>query len=145
MSPRPAWIRGLGRTLAPVVRTVADEGRTVLLSSHLLHEVQRVADHVAMLHRGGVVLNEPLDDLLARHRSLTVHFATASASPPPWPGALWWTGQGAEWTCLCDGQWRECQRAADAAGAAIVEERVPSLEEIFLAHTKSLTAGSSQP
>jgi ABC-2 type transport system ATP-binding protein len=128
-----------------VVRTVADEGRTVLLSSHLLHEVQRVADHVAMLHRGRLVLNEPLDDALARHRSLTVHFASAPASPPRFPGALWWSGQGTEWTCLCDGQWVQCKQAAEASGATIVEERAPSLEEIFLAHTKGVVAGSSLP
>ena len=66
--------------LAAIVRTVADEGRTVLLSSHLLHEVQRVADRVAMLHRGRLLLDEPLDDLLARHRALTMHFATVTAS-----------------------------------------------------------------
>jgi len=129
--------------LAAIVRTVADEGRTVLLSSHLLHEVQRVADRVAMLHRGRLVLNEPLDDLLARHRSLTVHFAASPAAPPQWLGALWWTGQGAEWTCLCNGQWLVCKQAAEAAGATIVEERMPSLEEIFLAHTKGHTAGSN--
>ena len=46
--------------LATIVRTVADEGRTVLLSSHLLHEVQRVADEVAMLHGGRLLLNEPV-------------------------------------------------------------------------------------
>lgn len=130
--------------LATVVRTVADEGRTVLLSSHLLHEVQRVADHVAMLHRGRLVLNEPLDDMLARHRLLLVHFASVPAAPPPWPGALRWIGQGTEWTCLCNGQWPACKQAAEAAGAAIVEERPPSLEEIFLAHTKGVDAGSSQ-
>jgi ABC-2 type transport system ATP-binding protein len=131
--------------LAAVVRTVAEEGRTVLLSSHLLHEVQRVADHVAMLHRGRLVLNEPLDDLLARHRSLTVHFSQPQTAQPQWPGVLWWSGQGVEWTCLCNGQWPQCKQAAQAAGAAIVEERAPSLEEIFLAHTKGVAAGRSQP
>jgi ABC-2 type transport system ATP-binding protein len=131
--------------LAAIVRTVADEGRTVLLSSHLLHEVQRVADRVAMLHRGRLVLNEPLDDLLARHRWLTVHFAGALPAHPDWPGALWWTGQGAEWTCLCNGQWSACKQAAEAAGATIVEERLPSLEEVFLARTKGVAAGSRQP
>ncbi|MCU0872449.1 MAG: ABC transporter ATP-binding protein [Pirellulaceae bacterium] len=131
--------------LAAIVRTVADEGRTVLLSSHLLHEVQRVADHVAMLHRGRLVLNEPLDDLLARHRWLTVQFASALPAQPDWPGALWWTGQDAEWTCLCNGQWLACKQAAEEAGATIVEERLPSLEEVFLARTKGVAAGSRQP
>jgi ABC-2 type transport system ATP-binding protein len=41
--------------LAAIIRTVAEQGRTVLFSSHLLSEVERVADHVAMI-RGGRVL-----------------------------------------------------------------------------------------
>ncbi len=113
--------------LAAIVRTVADEGRTVLLSSHLLHGVQRVADRVAMLHRGQLLLNEPLDDLLARHRALTIRFATAPTAPPSWPGALGWTGQGVEWTCLCNGEGTSCKQFAEEAGAEVVEERAPSL------------------
>jgi ABC-2 type transport system ATP-binding protein len=122
--------------LAAIVRTIADEGRTVLFSSHLLHEVQRVADNVAMLHQGRLVLNEPLDDLLARHHLVTLRFPQACPAQPVLPGALWWSGEGAEWICLCDGEWTQLKEAAAAAGAACVEERAPSLEEIFLARTK---------
>ena len=35
--------------LGAVIRTIADEGRTVLFSSHLLEEVEQVADHVTMI------------------------------------------------------------------------------------------------
>ncbi len=122
--------------LAAIVRTIADEGRTVLFSSHLLHEVQRVADNVAMLHRGRLVLNEPLDDLLARHHLVTLRFPQACPAQPALPGVLWWSGAGAEWICLCDGKLTQLKEAAAAAGAACVEERAPSLEEIFLARTK---------
>src|SRR5205085_4402014 len=38
--------------LGAVMRTIADEGRTVLFSSHLLDEVEEVADHVTMVSRG---------------------------------------------------------------------------------------------
>jgi len=34
---------------------VSDEGRTVFFSSHLLEEIERVSDHVAMLHHGKLV------------------------------------------------------------------------------------------
>jgi ABC-2 type transport system ATP-binding protein len=37
--------------LGAVIRTIADEGRTVLFSSHLLGEVEQVADHVTMISR----------------------------------------------------------------------------------------------
>jgi ABC-2 type transport system ATP-binding protein len=122
--------------LAAVVRTIADEGRTVLFSSHLLHEVQRVADDVAMLHRGRLVLNEPLDVLLTRHRLVTLRFPAACSARPALAGALSWSGEGAEWTCLCDGALAQLKEAAAAAGASWVDERAPSLEEIFLARTK---------
>lgn len=139
--------------LGAVVRTVADEGRTVLFSSHLLHEVQRVADQVAVLHRGRLVLNERLDELLARHRLLTLRFPERQTAPPAWPGAIAWSGDGQEWSCLGNGELVQLRLAAAAAGASVVDERFASLEEVFLARTKTGTAhrpqgalaGSSQP
>src|SRR5207249_3927467 len=41
--------------LGAVIRTIADEGRTVLFSSHLLNEVEEVADHVTMIDHGRIV------------------------------------------------------------------------------------------
>src|SRR3984885_1579983 len=49
--------------LEAIIRTVADEGRTVFFSSHLLEEVERVADDVAMMFNGRVVLAGALDDV----------------------------------------------------------------------------------
>ena len=46
--------------LGAVLRTIADEGRTVLFSSHLLEEVEQVADHVTMISQGRIVLSAPL-------------------------------------------------------------------------------------
>jgi ABC-2 type transport system ATP-binding protein len=54
--------------LGAVMRTIAHEGRTVLFSSHLLEEVERVADHVTMIHLGKVVLSAPLADIRDSHR-----------------------------------------------------------------------------
>ena len=52
--------------LGAVIRTIADEGRTVLFSSHLLDEVEQVADHVTMISDGKIVLSAPLDDICDR-------------------------------------------------------------------------------
>src|SRR5207245_3322377 len=46
--------------LGAVIRTIADEGRTVLFSSHLLGEVEEVADHVTMINGGRIVLSDTL-------------------------------------------------------------------------------------
>ncbi len=67
--------------LEAIIWAIADEGRTVLFSSHLLHEVERVSDHVTMIHKGKIVFSAPLDDIKADHRCLTLHFAEARAAP----------------------------------------------------------------
>ena len=54
--------------LGAVMRTIANEGRTVLFSSHLLDEVEQVADHVTMISRGRVLLSGPLRDIKESHR-----------------------------------------------------------------------------
>jgi ABC-2 type transport system ATP-binding protein len=52
------WLRGL-------LRGFADRGGTVLLSSHLLHEVQAVADQLVVIGGGRVVASGTKDELLA--------------------------------------------------------------------------------
>jgi ABC-2 type transport system ATP-binding protein len=60
--------------LGAVIRTIAHEGRTVLFSSHLLDEVEQVADHVTMIHAGRIVLSAPLETIKRSHRSLEEFF-----------------------------------------------------------------------
>lgn len=59
-----------------VVRSFVDDGGTVFLSSHVLSEVQRVADRVAILRDGRLVVVEDVDDLRAKAlRRLELRFA----------------------------------------------------------------------
>lgn len=53
------WLRGL-------LRSLADEGRTVLISSHLMTEMAQLADHLLVLAHGRLVCEAPLSELLAR-------------------------------------------------------------------------------
>jgi ABC-2 type transport system ATP-binding protein len=119
--------------LEAVIRTVADEGRTVFFSSHLLEEIERVSDHVAMIHHGKLVLYGPLDEIKARHRRLTVRFEHPPVDGQPvLPGVLSAVGSGKEWTVICN-----AANAGDgwtAAGARIIDASGPSLNEIFVAH-----------
>ena len=59
---------------------VAAEGRTVLLSSHQIGEVERVADIVAIVHAGRVLLVERLEEIKRTTRQLTV---TTRRRPTP--------------------------------------------------------------
>ena len=62
----------------------AAEGKTVFLSSHQIAEVERVADGVAIIRRGKLMLVEPLDRLKAQTRQVTFTL-TDDASQPPEP------------------------------------------------------------
>lgn len=120
--------------LEAIIRTVTDEGRTVLFSSHLLDEVDRVSDHLAMLHRGTLRFCAPLEDIKARHRRISLHFERPPAEPPNVSGAICVDGAGREWTVICDAGRIHAAAMAQHLGATLVEDTAASLDEIFVAH-----------
>lgn len=123
--------------LGAIIRTIADEGRTVLFSSHLLDEVERVADHVAIIHQGKVLLSETMDDLKQSHRRLTLRFDQSMLQPPSLDGTLTSEGMGAEWTYVCKGDEKQLKQQVDSIGATIVEESSLTLDEIFVSRVSS--------
>jgi len=64
---RDEFIRGM-------LELTENEGWTVFVSSHDIDEVARLADRVAIIHRGRLQLHEGADDLQARFRSVEVVF-----------------------------------------------------------------------
>ncbi|MEV0310918.1 ATP-binding cassette domain-containing protein [Nonomuraea fuscirosea] len=52
------WVRGL-------MRSLAGEGRTVFVSSHLMSEMQLTADHLVVIGRGRLIADAPLADVIA--------------------------------------------------------------------------------
>jgi ABC-2 type transport system ATP-binding protein len=57
--------------LKSLMGSVADTGTTVLLSSHLLADLERVCDYLIVLHAAQVRLCGGVDDLVGEHRQLT--------------------------------------------------------------------------
>jgi ABC-2 type transport system ATP-binding protein len=119
--------------LAAVIRTIADEGRSVLFSSHLLSEVERVADRVAMIAGGRVLFCDTLETLLETHVRGTFRFEADRECAPTMEGALLWEGGGREWSVVFDGTVQQLEAAAALLGARLVEQAPLSLDEIFMA------------
>jgi ABC-2 type transport system ATP-binding protein len=65
--------------MATVLTAAAEDGVSVLLSSHVLAELERVADYLILLSRGRVQVAGEVDDLLASHRVLTGPAAEADS------------------------------------------------------------------
>ena len=118
---------------------LASAGRTVLLSSHQIAEVERVADYVAILSHGKLLLVERLDTLKQQVRELTVTLADGAAAPPMICGELLRRRHRArQWQLLVRylaEEHVEALRGHEAVAA--VEARMPALEEIFVAYLQS--------
>ena len=118
--------------LETILRAVGQEGRTVFFSSHLLDEVERLADRIALIHEGRIALCGKLADIRQNHSLWKVRFAYPLASPPAVDGLLQATGKDAEWDCACAGPADALAASFARAGATVAERRPMSLEEIFL-------------
>jgi ABC-2 type transport system ATP-binding protein len=131
--------------LEAIVRMVADEGRTVFFSSHLLDEIERVSDRIAMMANGRIVLSGQLAELLESHHRLTLRFEKPPAKPPQLTGALQVSGSGLEWTLLCNGARGQMVAAAKLLGAQVVAEEPASLDEIFMARAGKAANSADSP
>ena len=119
---------------------LAGAGRTVLLSSHQVSEVERVASHVAILHQGRLLVAEPLDDLKARTSLLTLTFRGRDHPLAP-PRVLPIDLIDADNDAL-QARWlvHGPASAIEAVGAlpdvAALEIKTPSLEEIYMGYMR---------
>ncbi len=121
------WMRGL-------LRRFVDRGGSVLLSSHLLHEVEVIADELVIIGAGRIVAQGAKSALLADAGTLV---------RTPDPDALVATlarsgmhaGRRTDGSLLVDASIEDVGRAAAAAGVVLTELRAASgagLEEMFL-------------
>ena len=120
---------------------VAAAGRTVLLSSHQMTEVERVADKIAIIRGGKLVLFESLDVLKNHVHEVIVTLDAVETIPPEMP-----TGARLLGAQRRDRQWQLLIRDLDEAGRITlttdpmnldVEFRTPSLEQIFVVCMKT--------
>jgi ABC-2 type transport system ATP-binding protein len=113
---------------------VADSPTTLLWSTHHVHEVERMADHVGVLRNGRLVLQAPWDQVRLRLRRYR------TAVPEGWTGApglngevLLREGEGREVALTVWGEERDVAERLAAAGATVHDAAPLSLEEASVA------------
>ena len=114
---------------------VAEMGTTVVLSSHIISDLDPVCDHLIVMRDGRAALSEPMDDVRSRHHLVV----TDRGSEPP-PGDVVAVERGARqarWMVRSDEP-----PATTSGGAAGVEVLRPSLEEIVVAYLTGRHTGS---
>jgi ABC-2 type transport system ATP-binding protein len=125
---------------------IAAAGRTVLLSSHQIGEVERVADFVAILREGKLLVVDSLDKLKCEIRELTVTVAGGKQLPELSGDIIFSRRRGRQWQLLVRGMdERELETLGQQADVVAVEVRTPALEEIFVAYMQSENVDENQP
>jgi ABC-2 type transport system ATP-binding protein len=126
----------------------AAAGRSVLLSSHQIGEVERVADTVAIIRDGRLLLVEPLDRLKSSTSELIITLRDDQQPLPELPGTLIsQRRRGRQWQVLlrADTGMEEGLGELDRqASVQAVESRVPDLEEIFVAYMRARAASDDE-
>ena len=115
-----------------VLRTICQRGQTVLISSHTLEDVQRLADTVGILYEGRLLLHARLDEVLSTTKRIraTLVDGRRPASLPP--GTIHDRVQGREWLLtVSDFGPEKLEQVRALEGVAHVEVVDIGLEDLF--------------
>jgi ABC-2 type transport system ATP-binding protein len=112
----------------------AVEGCTLIISTHLLADLERLADHIAVMKEGKLTLFDSLEEIQRRFRSVQLLFDREPEPDFVIPGLIQVQKNGLVWNCLL-----ECadERVLDHLGSIRGLQVIPkdlSLEELFVRH-----------
>ena len=116
-----------------LLRMVADENRTVLISSHQLSDLERFADHIGILSEGRLLCEGPTSDLVARHR-LVEFSRTGPGTLPAMPGFYLRRENAGRSLAVVDLEMHP-PPTLEARSLLVHSQTELSLEELFLAMT----------
>lgn len=132
--------------LRDVLLDLKRRGRTIFFSSHELSEVETLCDHVVMIHRGRVVTQAPVAELMKPLNQFEIVFATQNGSTLPTSVTRFNpSSDGEHQKVLIDGAEPYSQAVSElaACGARIVNTstKTRSLEEYFIDLVQGQNAG----
>ncbi len=131
---------------AELISELADRGTTVLITTHDLAGVEPIADRIGILHRGRLVLDEPLETLKERFRLVALR-CDSEARPEeivhdlaPLTVNTSELGTEALVASFARDRWAAVEAHPNVTGS---QARPASLEEIFIALTEDPSAGGA--
>jgi len=119
---------------AELLAFMQNENRTIIISSHQLSDLERFADHVAVMQEGQVIAYGAIPDLLERYVQLDVQLP---GGEPPARGLKIIARQNGRARLLIDRWSAHQQQSIAAMGVEIIGESTFTLEELFVALMKT--------
>ena len=116
-----------------LMEDVAEEGTTVLVSSHNLRELEDVCDHVGILSKGKVLLERSLSQLQESVTKFQLAFAQGQDRPIPEDlDVLHHSNLGRVQTLIIRGNVKRVEERLAALNPVLLDALPLSLEEIFI-------------
>lgn len=113
---------------------LAASGRTILISSHSIAELERACTHVGLLKDGKMILSSPLDELRKKVRRVSLRFADRPPDPAGLGTVLERNGTGRFWQVVIqDPDPAAVAALRESPGVSDFEESAVSLEEVYAA------------
>ncbi len=136
---RREFLAGLGE--------LAAAGRTILISSHSIAELEKACTHVGLLKDGKMILSAPLEELRRKVRRLSLRFADRAPDPSNLGTVLERNGTGRFWQVLVqDPEPGAVATLREAPGVTDFEDAPVTLEEVYAAlMTRSANGTAHSP
>jgi ABC-2 type transport system ATP-binding protein len=123
--------------LEGVLQVICQRGQTVLISSHMLDDVRRLADSVAILNEGELLVQGNVDELLTTTKRISVTLRDGSRPEKTPLGTIWQRIQGREWQATIRDFSPEKERQVRSLEyAERVEVQDLDLEDLFKDYVK---------
>ncbi len=127
--------------LEAIIRTISEDGRTVLFSSHLLDEVDRVCDSIALMRDGQIVETLTTEQMESRYYEIICQPSADWTPPAKFTGVFGWRRIGREWSGIVDmklGQQNEDQMVEQLS---MIQRREITLHRWFTARVATAETG----
>jgi ABC-2 type transport system ATP-binding protein len=127
--------------LESMIRLIQGSGRTILLSSHVLGDVERVADRIGIMVDGVLRVDAPIEDFKQSLRRVVLDFIGSVPPVPAFAGLVNQRQFGGKLELVVINYGDEQRAIVEGLGAAAIDVLDMNLEDAFIAYTR----GESRP
>jgi ABC-2 type transport system ATP-binding protein len=120
--------------LEAMILLTRDSGRTIFFTSHVLDDVERVADHVAILDQSILRVSAPVEKLRQRIKQIVLSFADTPPKLPNVPGLLQARREAREMRLVVANYGASTQQLLETISPIQIETSEISLEDIVVAY-----------
>jgi len=122
--------------LESMIHLIQRQGRTIFFSSHILGDIERVADRIGIMSEGVLRADCPMEHFKASLRRVVLEFRGSVPELPPCPGLVNQRRIGGKLELVIVGYGPEHLALAESLGASAVDVLEMNLEDAFIAYTR---------